>query len=100
MSYENDQIRPDARLIILKALAAQTNKSLHSRFIAKELLTFAIDRPREWIHAELEWLAEMGAVTITPAGSVLVATLTGHGERHLRMAVAIPGIDRPGLKGA
>lgn len=97
MSYENDTIRPDARLIILKALAAQTNKSLHSNFLAKELLTFGIDRPRAWIHAELDWLAEMGAVTLLKPGSVVVATLTEKGARHLRMGVEIPGIDRPGL---
>ncbi len=95
MSYENDTIRPDARLIILKALAAQTDERLHSGYLAEELLRFGIDRPREWIHGELDWLAEMGAVTLTRPGTVVVATLTEKGARHLRRAVVIPGINRP-----
>lgn len=99
MSYENDQVRPDARLIILKALAAQTDERLHSGYLAEELLRFGIDRPREWIHGELEWLAEMGAVTLTKPGSVVVATLTEKGARHLRRAVVIEGVKRPSRPG-
>lgn len=99
MNYENDQVRPDARLIILKALAAQTDERLHSGFIAEELLRFGIDRPREWIHGELDWLAEMGAVTLIKPGSVVVATLTEKGARHLRRGVIIEGIKRPSRPG-
>ena len=99
MNYENDQVRPDARLIILKALAAQTDERLHSGFIAEELLRFGIDRPREWIHGELDWLAEMGAVTLLKPGSVVVATLTEKGARHLRRAIVIEGVKRPSRPG-
>lgn len=99
MNYENDQVRPDARLIILKALAAQTDERLHSGFIAEELIRFGIDRPREWIHGELDWLAEMGAVTLLKPGSVVVATLTEKGHRHLRRAIVIEGVKRPSRPG-
>ena len=99
MNYENDQVRPDARLIILKALAAQTDERLHSGFIAEELLRFGIDRPREWIHGELDWLEEMGAVTLIKPGSVVVATLTEKGARHLRRAIVIEGVKRPSRPG-
>ena len=99
MNYENDQVRPDARLIILKALAAQTDERLHSGFIAEELLRFGIDRPREWIHGELDWLAEMGAVTLLKPGSVVVATLTEKGARHLRRSIVIEGVKRPSRPG-
>lgn len=99
MSYENDQIRPDARLIILKALADQTDERLHSGFIGEELLRFGIDRPREWVHGELDWLAEMGAVTLIKPGSVVVATLTEKGHRHLRRGIVIEGVKRPSRPG-
>ncbi len=99
MNYENDQVRPDARLIILKALAAQTDERLHSGFISEELIRFGIDRPREWIHGELDWLAEMGAVTLIKPGSVVVATLTEKGHRHLRRAIVIEGVKRPSRPG-
>ena len=99
MDYEHTQVRPDARLIILKALAAQTDERLHSGFIAKELLRFGIDHPREWIHGELDWLEQMGAVTLLKPGTVVVATLTDKGHRHLRRAIEIEGINRPGRPG-
>lgn len=97
--YENEHIRPDARLIMLKALQDQTDERLHSGFIAEELRRFGIDRPREWIHGELDWLAEMGAVTLLKPGTVVVATLTEKGARHLRRAVVIEGIKRPSRPG-
>lgn len=99
MNYENDQVRPDARLIILKALAAQTDERLHSGFLAEELIRFGIDRPREWIHGELDWLEQMGAVTLFKPGTVVVATLTDKGARHLRRAIVIEGVKRPSRPG-
>lgn len=97
--YENDIVRPDARLIILRALAAQTNETLHSGFIGEELLRFGIDRPRAWIHGELDWLAEMGAISLIKPGSVVVATLTEKGHRHIRRAIVIEGVKRPSRPG-
>ena len=97
--YENDVVRPDARLTILKALAAQTDERLHSGFISEELRRFGIDRPREWVHGELDWLAVMGAVTLVAAGTVYVATLTEKGHRHLRRALVIEGVKRPSRPG-
>lgn len=99
MNYENDQVRPDARLIILKALAAQTDERLHSGFISEELVRFGIDRPREWIHGELDWLEQIGAVTLIKPGTVVVATLTEKGHRHLRRAIVIEGVKRPSRPG-
>lgn len=100
MSKDMDTlIREDARLIILKALRAQVDERLHSGYLAEGLAEFGIDRPREWIHGELDWLAEMGAVTLLKAGSVLVATLTEKGARHLRRGIVIEGIKRPSRPG-
>ena len=96
--YETE-VREDARLIILKALAAQMDERLHSGFIAEELDRFGIDRPREWIHGELDWLAQMGAITVTRPGSVVVATLAEKGARHLRRAIVIEGVKRPSRPG-
>lgn len=92
-------IREDARLIILKALAGQTDERLHSGYLSEELLQLGIDRGREWIHGELDWLAEMAAVTLIRAGSVVVATLTEKGARHLRRAIVIEGVKRPSRPG-
>ncbi len=99
MSYDHETVRPEARLIILKALAAQPDERLNSSMIGDELFRLGIDRERTWIHGELDWLAEMGAVTLTRVGTVVVATLTEKGARHLRRAIVIEGIRRPGRPG-
>jgi hypothetical protein len=99
MSDYAEIIRQDARLIILKALAGQVDERMHSGYLVEELLRFGIDRPREWVHGELDWLAEMGAVTLLKPGSVVVATLTEKGARHLRRAIVIEGIKRPSRPG-
>lgn len=41
----------------------------------------------------------MGALTLLKTGSVVVATLTEKGHRHLRRAVVIEGIKRPSRPG-
>lgn len=92
-------VREDARLIILKALADQTDERLHSGYLVEVLLRFGIDRTRVWVHGELDWLADMGAVTLVKPGTVVVATLAEKGARHLRRAIVIEGIKRPSRPG-
>ena len=99
MAGDEQEIREDARLIMLKALAGQVDERLHSGYLETELRRFGIDRPREWIHGELDWLAEIGAVTLTKPGSVVVATLAEKGARHLRRGIVIEGVKRPGRPG-
>lgn len=92
-------IREDARLIMLKALSEQVDERLHSGYLVEELLRFGIDRSREWVHGELDWMADMGAVKLLKPGSVVVAILTEKGARHLRRAIVIEGIKRPSRPG-
>lgn len=99
MSYEDETIRPDARLIILKELGKQVDERLNSAALQRVLRDLAIDRPRHWVHSEIEWLAEVGAVTLTRADTIIVATLTEKGARHLRRAIAIEGVARPSRPG-
>ena len=94
------RIREDARLIILKELSKQVDERLHSGQLAAAIFAYGgIDRSREWVHGELDWLAEIGAVTLAKPGSVVIATLTEKGARHLRRAIAIEGIARPSRGG-
>lgn len=95
----NRVLREQARLIILKALAAQVDESLNSDLMIEELRPFAIRKDRAWVHDEYAWLADHGAIVVTPAGSVQVATLTEKGHRHLRREIAIEGVKRPSRPG-
>lgn len=88
--------RERARLVILRALAEQLNGALDSRTIEELVLPpFNINEDRIWIHEQMDYLGKRGAVLITEAGSVKIATLTKHGRRHLGRHIAIEGVLRP-----
>ena len=96
MSYA-DLFRAEARLVILKALADEPDGRLNSSMLGTVLETYAVARPRSWIHAEMRELEQMGAVTITEFGSVLVARLTQRGLDHVEHRVVLDGVKRPSL---
>jgi len=87
--------REQARLIIIRTLAGDTHGSQNSDILLHELKRFAIRETRVWLHEELRWLENIGAVQLTEAGSLLVATLTEKGQRHLDREIAIEGVQRP-----
>lgn len=99
MSSMDRLIREEARLIILRALAEQHDETLNSNLLVRVMETYGINRERGWVHGELDWLAEMGAVVLTEAGTVKIATLTERGRRHLDRHVVIEGVKRPSRPG-
>ncbi|MGY5789066.1 VpaChn25_0724 family phage protein len=92
-------MREEARLVILKALAEQTNESLNSSMLEPVLAKFGIHQERSWIHGEMEWLRNMGAITVVEAGTVKIGTLTNLGRRHLDRHAHIEGVKRPSRPG-
>lgn len=90
-------VREDARLIILKALTAEIGNRLNSDLIRLSLESFGIARTRDWVHAELAWLADIGAVTLVDAGTVKVAALTQRGLDHVERRIALDGVKRPSI---
>ncbi len=86
----------EARLRILQALARQDGGMLNSELLRAELETWGINRTRDWVHDELRWLADMGAIALADAGgNVRIATLTTKGEDHLSRARLIEGVKAP-----
>lgn len=101
MSDMDRLIREDARLIVLKALREQTDEQLNSSMLLDIIETFGgIRKTREWLHGELDWLAEMGAIRLTSAGSIKIAALTEKGAHHLERRIIIEGVKRPSRPGA
>lgn len=89
-------IAQEARLRILQALARQDGGALNSELLRAELETWGINRTRDWVHDQLRWLADMGAITLTDASAaVRIATLTSKGEDHLSRARLIEGVKPP-----
>lgn len=91
-----DVIEEEARLIILRELHAQPNRSITSTSMRKILLNeFLIDRPREWVEVQFTYLAALKAVRITSAGSVKIATLVERGIEHLALKTFLPSVLSP-----
>jgi hypothetical protein len=92
-------MREEARLIVLKALTAEVNGTLNSELIRLALESFGIAKTRDWVHAELGFLADVGALTLSDAGTVKIAALTQRGLDHVERRVAIDGVKRPSIPG-
>ncbi len=88
-------LRGQARLIILTALRGQIDEALNSDILIHELARFAIRKDRGWVHDELAWLKDRGAVTLVEAGDIRIARLTEKGAQHLDRIIAIEGVQRP-----
>lgn len=85
----------DARLVILRTLAIQVDGRLNDTLLAEVLCEFGHNRSREWLRTQLNKLAELGAVTVSSVGSVVVASITPEGLDHVERRSVIEGIRRP-----
>jgi hypothetical protein len=94
MSYDQFMTE-DARLVILKELARQPDGRLNEALLEKVLDVFGHRRSREWIRTQLNKLAELGAVVVLQAGTVLVASITRAGLDHVERRSVIEGVARP-----
>lgn len=90
-----DIIREDARLIILRELYAQSNYALNDGLLQQTLEGFGIAKTREWVREEINYLANVGAVSSMAIGSVVVATLLPKGVEHVERRLVIEGVKRP-----
>lgn len=91
-----DIILEEARLIILRELHGQLNRSMTSTAMRRTLVEkFLINHPREWVEDQFDWLASRNAVRVTPAGTVKIATLVDRGREHLALQAFISGVMSP-----
>jgi hypothetical protein len=90
-----DIIREEARLIALRELHTQTNYALNDALLQQTLESFGIAKSRDWVREELSYLENVGAITRTVAGSVVVARLTPKGVEHVERRLVIEGVKRP-----
>lgn len=94
MSF-NEYLTEDARLVILKGLARQPDGTLNEAILVRVLDSFGHRRSREWLRTQLRTMADVGAVQITEAGSVMIAVITRAGFDHVDRRSVIEGIARP-----
>lgn len=95
----SDIIRQHARLHILSDLAEQPDGRWNSEALRDDLeARVAISRPLDWVHNELLWLEDMGAVKIMTVGAMYIATITQRGLDHVERRRFIDGVKRPSLE--
>lgn len=90
-------IREEARLIILRTLSGEAAGQLNSELLRQNLVTFGINRTREWVQAEMRWLEQLGAIEVAEAASVLVGQLTQRGLDHVERRAFLDGVKHPSL---
>lgn len=91
----SDKTAEDARLVILKELAVQVDGRLNEVSIERLLDAFAIRRSRDWIRTQLRKLAELEAVRVSEAGTVMIAQIRTLGRNHVERREVIEGVTRP-----
>ncbi len=94
-----DIIAADARLVILRELAAQTDGRLNETLLTATLDAFGLRRTRDFVRAQIRALAEIGAVRVSEAGTVMIAAITRAGLDHVERRDVLPGVARPSPEG-
>lgn len=90
-----DALAADARLTILRELAAQMDGRLNELMLKRALDLFGIRRDRDWIGTQLRKLEALGAIELQQSGETLVARISPAGRDHLDERAIIAGITRP-----
>jgi len=89
------KLEEDARLCILKELSFQVDGRLNEIALMRVLDAFGITRPREWVRTQLLALDQLGAVNVSEAGTVMIASLTKLGRNHVERRAIVDGVARP-----
>lgn len=85
----------DARLIILKHLAEVHGRRASDTILVEVLDAFGHKRSREWVRTQIRRLEDVGAVTVTAIGSVLIPELRQAGEDHVLRRAFLEGVRKP-----
>ncbi|MGF1680207.1 MULTISPECIES: VpaChn25_0724 family phage protein [Photobacterium] len=88
-------LREHQRLVILRLLSEVPGYDLNESIIQDGLDRYGLDISRDALRAELEWLSELGLITLEKLGSTYIATLTGRGEDVASGRAKVSGIKKP-----
>ena len=99
MSGYEAHFAENARLIILRFLYEDTANTSNDSLIQRRLEVFGINRSRDFARTQILALKDLGAVTVVPAGTALIATLTRAGIDHVERRAVLAGVQRPSPEG-
>lgn len=95
MNDFNSFLTADARLIILRELARQNDGRLNETLLVATLDTFGHRRSRDWVRTQLRALADVGAIAVTEAGTVMIAEIRRAGLDHVERRSVLEGVAKP-----
>lgn len=92
LSGVHEKMAEDARLFILKELAAQTDGQLNVLTMQRRLDgLYGINRSREWVETQMRKLAELGAIDLA-SGAMVIGRINRTGRDHLAQRSTIAGV--------
>lgn len=91
----DDRVAADARLIILRQLAGQTDGRSNEIILDRVLDAYGVRRSRDWLRTQLRALAELEALRVEQLGDVMIAELRKAGRDHVERRSVIEGVSRP-----
>lgn len=92
-----EELQKDRRLVILRALADESDYSMNESNIQICLKMFGHGKPRDVIKADIAWLEEQSLVTVKNLmDRIMVATITQRGQEVAEGVTVHPGVKRPG----
>jgi hypothetical protein len=90
-----DTVAGDARLIMLRELAQQTDARSNEVVLDRVLDASGFRRSRDWLRTQLRALAELDAVQVETVAGIMVVTLRRAGRDHVERRCVIEGVSRP-----
>ncbi len=90
-----DTVAGDARLIMLRELAQQTDARSNEVVLDRVLDASGFRRSRDWLRTQLRALAELEAVQVETVAGIMVVTLRRAGRDHVERRSVIEGVSRP-----
>lgn len=87
-----DRFETEARLAILGELSRQPDGRLNETLLDASLTAQGYSRSRDWLRTQLRKMSELGAVRLTEAGTLLIASITRSGLEHYEQRSNIDGI--------
>jgi hypothetical protein len=90
-----DHLAADARLLILKELARQTDGRSNEIVLERVLDAYGVRRSRAWVRTQLRALAELDAVRLEELGDIIIAGLRQAGRDHVERRGIVEGVSRP-----
>ncbi|MCB1520648.1 MAG: hypothetical protein KDJ37_08735 [Hyphomicrobiaceae bacterium] len=88
-------VAEDIRRIVLDELSRQPSYRLNDDLLLRVLETYGHNKNRDYLRAELDWLARARAVTLADVGGIVIAELTETGLDHVERRKLIAGIAKP-----